>query len=51
MPAPYSISAVIHTTHLLPPGSGMCAMETGVMWGCQKYVKNLAPQGDLTETM
>lgn len=30
MPAPYSISVVIHATHLLPPVSGMCAMETGV---------------------
>lgn len=30
MPAPCSISVVIHAAHLLPPVSGMCAMETGV---------------------
>lgn len=45
MPAPFSISVA---THLLPPVSGMCAMETGREI-CQQRVKTLAAQGDLTE--
>lgn len=44
MPAPYSMSVVTHTTHLLPLLSGTWGRE-----GCQLCVKNLAAQGDLAD--